>query len=72
VLASADGSIGQIPQNHFFMLEALRLQGTTEQKRFFYAAFSQASASATPCRKAAAGRLTITPRASRATARSIG
>ena len=35
-LASADGSIGQIPQNHFFMLEALRLQGTTEQKRFFY------------------------------------
>ncbi len=36
VLARADGSIGQIPQNHFFMLEALRLQGTTEQKRFFY------------------------------------
>ena len=35
-LASADGSIGQIPQNHFFMLEALRLQGTQEQKRFFY------------------------------------
>ena len=36
ILASADGSIGQIPQNHFFMLEALRLQGTQEQKRFFY------------------------------------
>ena len=36
ILASADGSIGQIPQNHFFMLEALRLQGTDEQKRFFY------------------------------------
>jgi SfnB family sulfur acquisition oxidoreductase len=36
LLACADGSIGQIPQNHFFMLEALRLQGTTEQKRFFY------------------------------------
>jgi SfnB family sulfur acquisition oxidoreductase len=35
-LASADGSIGQIPQNHFFMLEALRLRGTEEQKRFFY------------------------------------
>jgi SfnB family sulfur acquisition oxidoreductase len=35
-LAGADGSIGQIPQNHFFMLEALRLQGTEEQKRFFY------------------------------------
>src|SRR6202034_2600573 len=35
-LSGADGSIGQIPQNHFFMLEALRLQGTQEQKRFFY------------------------------------
>jgi SfnB family sulfur acquisition oxidoreductase len=36
-LSRADGSIGQIPQNHFFMLEALRLQGTEEQKHFFYA-----------------------------------
>jgi SfnB family sulfur acquisition oxidoreductase len=36
-LSAADGSIGQIPQNHFFMLEALRLQGTSEQKHFFYA-----------------------------------
>lgn len=36
LLAGADGSIGQIPQNHFFMLEALRLRGTEEQKRFFY------------------------------------
>jgi SfnB family sulfur acquisition oxidoreductase len=36
ILAAADGSIGQIPQNHFFMLEALRLQGTDEQKLFFY------------------------------------
>jgi SfnB family sulfur acquisition oxidoreductase len=35
-LSRADGSIGQIPQNHFFMLEGLRLQGTEEQKRFFY------------------------------------
>jgi len=35
-LSRADGSIGQIPQNHFFMLEALRLQGTEEQQRFFY------------------------------------
>jgi SfnB family sulfur acquisition oxidoreductase len=35
-LSGADGSIGQIPQNHFFMLEALRLQGAEEQKRFFY------------------------------------
>jgi SfnB family sulfur acquisition oxidoreductase len=36
ILSEADGSIGQIPQNHFFMLEALRLQGSEEQKRFFY------------------------------------
>ena len=36
LLSGADGSIGQIPQNHFFMLEALRLQGTEEQQRFFY------------------------------------
>ena len=35
-LSRADGSIGQIPQNHFFMLEGLRLQGTDAQKRFFY------------------------------------
>jgi SfnB family sulfur acquisition oxidoreductase len=35
-ISRADGSIGQIPQNHFFMLEGLRLQGTEEQKRFFY------------------------------------
>lgn len=37
LLSAADGSIGQIPQNHFFMLEALRLQGSEAQKRFFYA-----------------------------------
>jgi SfnB family sulfur acquisition oxidoreductase len=37
ILSEADGSIGQIPQNHFFMLEALRLQGSEEQKSFFYA-----------------------------------
>ena len=36
ILASADGSIGQIPQNHFFMLEALRLQGAPDQQAFFY------------------------------------
>ena len=36
ILAAADGSIGQIPQNHFFMLEALRLQGTEAQQAFFY------------------------------------
>ncbi|MFZ5677067.1 MAG: SfnB family sulfur acquisition oxidoreductase [Pseudomonadota bacterium] len=38
IISAADGSIGQIPQNHFFMLEGLRLQGTPEQKQFFYKA----------------------------------
>ncbi|SNB79652.1 sulfur acquisition oxidoreductase, SfnB family [Arboricoccus pini] len=36
LLSAADGSIGQIPQNHFFLLEALRLLGTEAQKRFFF------------------------------------
>lgn len=36
ILASADGSIGQIPQNHFFLLEGIRLGGTEAQKRFFF------------------------------------
>ena len=36
ILAAADGSIGQIPQNHFFMLEALRLQATQAQQEYFY------------------------------------
>jgi SfnB family sulfur acquisition oxidoreductase len=36
ILSAADGSIGQIPQNHFFILHALRLEGSEEQKRFFY------------------------------------
>jgi SfnB family sulfur acquisition oxidoreductase len=35
-LSAADGSIGQIPQNHFFMLEGLRLEGSEAQQRFFY------------------------------------
>lgn len=35
-LAEADGSIGQIPQNHFYILEALRTDGTEEQKQFFF------------------------------------
>lgn len=36
ILSQADGSIGQIPQNHFYILEALRVDGSDEQKRFFY------------------------------------
>jgi SfnB family sulfur acquisition oxidoreductase len=36
ILSEADSSIGQIPQNHFYILEALRLDGSEEQKKFFF------------------------------------
>ena len=36
ILSEADSSIGQIPQNHFYILEALRQDGTEEQKQFFF------------------------------------
>jgi SfnB family sulfur acquisition oxidoreductase len=35
-ISAADGSLGQIPQNHFYALEVLRVGGTVEQQRFFY------------------------------------
>ena len=35
-VSAADGSIGQIPQNHFYALEVLRVGGAQEQKRFYY------------------------------------
>jgi SfnB family sulfur acquisition oxidoreductase len=36
LLADADPSLAQIPHSHYTFLEALRLQGTSEQKSFFY------------------------------------
>lgn len=36
LLSAADGSIGQIPQNHYFILEIIHHEGTEEQKRFFF------------------------------------
>lgn len=36
VIAAADGSIGQIPQSHFYMVEALRLGAPEPMKRFFF------------------------------------
>ncbi|RWX80967.1 SfnB family sulfur acquisition oxidoreductase [Neorhizobium lilium] len=36
ILSEGDSSIGQIPQNHFYILEVLRLGGTEEQKRYFF------------------------------------
>ena len=35
-IAAADGSLAQIPQNHFYALEVLRVGGSEEQKRFFF------------------------------------
>lgn len=36
IISAADPSLGQIPQNHYCLLEDIRLQGTEEQKRFFF------------------------------------
>lgn len=36
ILSEADSSIGQIAQSHFYVLEALRHDGTEEQKKFFF------------------------------------
>ena len=36
IISEADSSIGQIPQNHWYMVEALRLDATEAQKRFFF------------------------------------
>ncbi|EEF25137.1 conserved hypothetical protein, partial [Ricinus communis] len=35
-VAEADPSIGQIPQNHLYMVEGLRLDGTEFKKKYFY------------------------------------
>ncbi|WP_085678594.1 MULTISPECIES: SfnB family sulfur acquisition oxidoreductase [unclassified Pseudomonas] len=36
-IAQADASLGQIPQNHFYALEVLRINGSPEQQRRLYA-----------------------------------
>ncbi|MEW2168260.1 SfnB family sulfur acquisition oxidoreductase [Streptomyces sp. NPDC007084] len=37
LLASADASLAQIPQNHFVYVNVLRRQGSEEQRKFFFA-----------------------------------
>ncbi|MGE7958183.1 SfnB family sulfur acquisition oxidoreductase [Pseudomonas sp. NPDC089530] len=37
LIAQADASLGQIPQNHFYALEVLRVNGSAEQKKRLYA-----------------------------------
>lgn len=36
IISAADPSLGQIPQNHYCLLEDIRLQGTEEQKQYFF------------------------------------
>jgi SfnB family sulfur acquisition oxidoreductase len=36
IISEADSSLGQIPQNHFYMLQVVRSNGTEAQKRFFF------------------------------------
>ena len=36
LISAADGSLGQIPQNHYYALEVLRVGGSEAQKAFFY------------------------------------
>ena len=36
LLASADGSLAQIPQSHFAYVNVIHRQGTEEQRKFFY------------------------------------
>ncbi|SFM89987.1 hypothetical protein [Methylobacterium pseudosasicola] len=35
-ISESDPSVGQIPQTHFYSLEAIRLLGTAAQKDFFF------------------------------------
>ncbi|KMM84752.1 sulfur acquisition oxidoreductase, SfnB family [Pseudomonas taetrolens] len=37
LIAAADGSLGQIPQNHFYALEVLRVNGSPQQQARLYA-----------------------------------
>ena len=36
IISAADPSLGQIPQNHYCLLEDIRLQGSENQQRFFF------------------------------------
>lgn len=38
IIAAADPAVAQLPQSHFVFLNAIREDGTAEQKKFFYSA----------------------------------
>ncbi|MFL9882300.1 SfnB family sulfur acquisition oxidoreductase [Paraburkholderia agricolaris] len=37
IIAAADPSLGQLPQNHFGLVDVIALTGTQEQKKYFFA-----------------------------------
>ncbi|WP_322045440.1 SfnB family sulfur acquisition oxidoreductase [Paraburkholderia sp. J67] len=37
IISAADSSLGQLPQNHFGLVDVITLTGTEEQKRYFFA-----------------------------------
>lgn len=37
IISAADGALGQLPQNHFVFVDAIRQDGTEAQKAFFFA-----------------------------------
>lgn len=39
IISAADGALGQLPQNHFVFVDAVRQDGTNAQKAFFFAEF---------------------------------
>jgi alkylation response protein AidB-like acyl-CoA dehydrogenase len=43
IISAADPSLGQIPQNHYCLLEDIRLQGSPEQQAFFWPGAAGAS-----------------------------
>lgn len=53
IIAAADPSLGQLPQNHFGLVDVIALTGTEDQKRHFFAEILKASASATASRRRA-------------------
>jgi SfnB family sulfur acquisition oxidoreductase len=36
IISEADPALGQIPQNHFYMLDVLRVNGTRDQQAFYF------------------------------------
>ncbi len=36
IVSAGDAPLGQLTQNHFYMIEAIRLDGSEEQKKFFF------------------------------------